>query len=840
MPMNPHVHRARKLLPFLSISLLLAALLASQATLHAQGPAPGKEDKTVALTDSMQRLVQDQMPAQDLAALTATPCVGGTAGGYPCENVDLLAFMPLSQFAAGSGNDSWGWTDPLDGTEYALMGLNNGTAFVDIGDPENPVYLGKLPTHTSSSSWRDIKVYGNYAFIVSEAGGHGMQVFDLTSLRNVVNPPVTFSETAHYGGFGNAHNIVVNQDSGYAYAVGTSTCSGGLHMVDIQNPLNPTNAGCFSSDGYTHDAQCVNYSGPDPDYQGREICFNFNEDTLTIVDVTNKAAPTQVSRTGYPNSAYTHQGWVDETQSYLLLDDELDEQSFGYNTRTRIWDISDLDQPALLGYYSGSTTAIDHNLYIKDGYAYQANYRAGLQIINLADIANANLSQEAYFDIYPSSNSASFNGAWNVFPYFDSGVVIVSGIEQGLFILRPTLAPDFSMSAGDTILAVCAPGSDATILTLNSLNGYGGSVTLGQAGLPAGATASFSPNPVTVPGSSTLTVDVGSVASGNYPFTVSGSDGSLTHDLGLALNAANAAAGTPALLSPPDGAGNQPVQPTFTWSAASDAVSYRIDIATDAAFSTIVDTASDILSTSYTPATSLPSDTTLYWRVQASNACGTGSYSPTFSFNTLVCATPNLPIPDNSPVGVTDVLNVAAGGPPLSDLNVSILASHTWVGDIAFTLTHVDTGTSVTVFDRPGVPGSTFGCSGNDVDATLDDEAATPVENECGGGTPTIQGSFIPNNPLSAFDGEDPGGQWSLTAADFAGGDTGTLIQWCLIPGEACYDFNGTGQVDAGDVQRVAGAWGTSDPLYDLDGNGTVGVEDVQLAAESWQVACSR
>ncbi|MGB0385397.1 MAG: choice-of-anchor B family protein [Ardenticatenaceae bacterium] len=381
----------------------------------------------------------DREAAQDLDAMSATACVNGMAGSYPCNNVDLLAFMPLAQIGGGEGNDIWGWTDLETGKEYAIMGRTSGTSFVDISDPENPVYLGNLPTHTANSNWRDLKVYNNHAFIVSEASGHGMQIFDLTQLRTVNNPPVPFSNTAHYGDFGNAHNIVINEQSGFAYAVGTTTCGAGLHMVNISTPANPTNAGCFSSDGYTHDAQCVMYHGPDTAHQGQEVCFNSNEDTLTIVDVSNKNSPTQLSRTGYNGSSYTHQGWLTEDHAYFLLDDETDERNNGHNTYTYIWDVSDLDSPSLIGTYNATTAAIDHNLYIKGQHAYQSNYRAGLRILDVSDISNANLTETAYFDIYPSSDSASFNGTWSNYPYFESGVVIVSGIEQGLFILQPNL-----------------------------------------------------------------------------------------------------------------------------------------------------------------------------------------------------------------------------------------------------------------------------------------------------------------------------------------------------------------------------------------------------------------
>jgi choice-of-anchor B domain-containing protein len=419
--------------------MLLVLAWAGRSQLSAQELGGQGTDESP-LTQVMQAFLADWQPPENLEPMAAVPCVGGMAGSYPCSNVDLLAFMPLATIGGGNGNDSWGWTDSLTGKEYAIMGRSSGTSFIDISDPVNPIYLGNLPTHTVNSSWRDIKVYGDHAFIVSEASNHGMQVFDLTELRTVASPPVTFSESAYYGDFGRAHNLVINEDSGYAYAVGTSTCSGGLHMVNIQNPLSPTNAGCFSADGYTHDAQCVNYTGPDPDHQGKEICFASNEDTLTIVDVTNKAAPVQLSRTPYAGSAYTHQNWITDDHVYVLVDDELDEMNFGHNTRTRIFDVSDLDQPVFVDYHNGRTPAIDHNMYIHNGYVYQANYRSGLSILDISDVANGNLTDVGYFDIYPSSDSPNFNGAWSTYPYYDSGVVIVSGIEQGLFILQPHLS----------------------------------------------------------------------------------------------------------------------------------------------------------------------------------------------------------------------------------------------------------------------------------------------------------------------------------------------------------------------------------------------------------------
>lgn len=365
-----------------------------------------------------------------------TPCNNGQAGSFPCNGFDLLSHIDLNILNAGSGNDSWGWTDPLDGKEYAIVGLNNGTAFIDISSPTAPIYLGKLPTFTSNSLWRDIKVYNNYAFVVSEANGHGMQVFDLTKLRNIVSPPLTFTEDAHYDGFGNAHNIVINPTQPFAYAVGTQTFSGGPHVIDISDPLNPTFAGGYANDFYTHDAQVITYSGPDPDYQGQEIYFGSNEDEVVILNVSDKANISNISTIDYSNIGYTHQAWLTEDETYLILGDELDEISFGFNTRSIIFDLSDLDNPVVHMEYVGNLPAIDHNGYVKNGLFYQASYTSGLRVIDVTDIANQNINEVAFFDTFPIDDGVSFSGLWNVYPFFDSGNMVLSDIDSGFYLVK--------------------------------------------------------------------------------------------------------------------------------------------------------------------------------------------------------------------------------------------------------------------------------------------------------------------------------------------------------------------------------------------------------------------
>ena len=373
-------------------------------------------------------------------------CVNGRAGNYPCNGYDLKYRMSLTElgFKGATGNDCWGWVDPSNNNEYAIIGTTAGTSFVNITDPENPVLVGKLPTQTFSSPWRDLKVYKNHVFIVADRSSrsnineHGIQIFDLTKLKDVTNPPQTFSADKVFDEITSAHNIVINEEMGYAYVTGTlrdDKYRGGITFVNISNPENPEGAGGYADDGYSHDGQVVTYTGPDTDYTGKEIFIGSNENEVTIVDVTYKAAPKRISKLSYPNFRYAHQGWFTEDQKYFLLGDELDEGSLGFNTRTIIFDLTDLDDPKVHTEYLGPTSAIDHNGYVKGNSFFQASYTAGFREIDISEIENKNLNEVAFFDTYPETNSAKFNGAWSVYPYFPSGNIIISDIDRGLFII---------------------------------------------------------------------------------------------------------------------------------------------------------------------------------------------------------------------------------------------------------------------------------------------------------------------------------------------------------------------------------------------------------------------
>ena len=419
------------------------------------------QSSLVATRSGLQTITQAHLEEADPNAQAAESarhqhCLQGQADTYPCSNVDLLALMTMSEMgqeSGVSGNDLWGWTDPKTSREYALMGMSNGTAFVDVTDGGSPQFLGHLGSRGRDSPWRDIKTYGNYALIVADSSpSHGMQIFDLRRLRGITEPQ-TFSADASYNGFGSAHNIVVNETAGMAYAVGSDACGGGLHMMSVRNPLEPEFAGCFDADGYTHDAQCVYYTGPDNEFFERQLCFASNEDSLTIVDVTNPSSPVQVSRTDYAGRSYAHQSWLSPNQRTLFLDDETDERNNGHNTRTYIWDVSSLRNPRVIGTHTAATSAIDHNQYASRGFLFQSNYRAGLRILDLAKSRQGRLAEVAYFDVEPADDAARFNGAWSNYPFFNSGTVLVSDTGRGLFVLQPIL-PGFALPEAVTDLSV--------------------------------------------------------------------------------------------------------------------------------------------------------------------------------------------------------------------------------------------------------------------------------------------------------------------------------------------------------------------------------------------------
>jgi len=304
----------------------------------------------------------------------------------------------------------------------------HAAGIVDVTDPFHPIVLSNVPD--AESIWSDIAVYDEFAYNVNESGG-GVQVIDL---RGVDQGVVQLIESVYGPGIHTAHNIKVNRDSGFAYVIGSNIGSGGLIALDLSDPARPQFAGGWT-ERYVHDAHIVSYhDGP---YAGREIAFNFcGAAGLRVVDVTDKSNMHTIGTGLYPTLTYCHQGWPDDAGHYLYVDDELDElQNPAITTTTTyVFDVSEIIFPTFVTSFTNGVCSTDHNLSVRDSFVYEANYASGLRVFDVSDPMDA--FEAAFFDTHPEGNEPGFDGAWGVFTGLPSGVVLVSDIQRGLFVLN--------------------------------------------------------------------------------------------------------------------------------------------------------------------------------------------------------------------------------------------------------------------------------------------------------------------------------------------------------------------------------------------------------------------
>jgi len=397
--------------------------------------------------------------------IAASACAGGLAGAtFPCHNVDFLAQVRLTDMTTqpASASNLWGFVDLDDQREYAVLGTRNGTMIYDVTDPQAPDEVGFIAGN--ASAWREVKVYQlpnpaggrhlAYAYITTEAPGSGLQIIDLTDLPASVTLANTLMD------FGRSHTVYISNvdyasmaalpgQTAFLYIAGSDVAGGAFRIYDLSDPVHPTLVTPPpAGNQYMHDStsmlltdsrttQCANAHNP------CEVLVDFNENTVDLWDVTDKSAPARLSSTTYPTATYVHSGWPSADQRYIIVHDELDELRRGIHTQIYTLDVSDLRTPNLVTSYVGPTTTTDHNGYnIGDRY-YLAHYKRGLVIF---DSSNPQaLTEIGSFDTYltPAANSAGTDGAWGVYPFLPSGTLLVSDIENGLFLLRrnETLPP---------------------------------------------------------------------------------------------------------------------------------------------------------------------------------------------------------------------------------------------------------------------------------------------------------------------------------------------------------------------------------------------------------------
>ncbi len=374
-------------------------------------------------------------------------CLGGSAGGFACRSINLLAHMALADLSSSprNANDIWGFVDLNTEREYALLGVYNGLAVIDVTDPSDPFEVGTVTG--PGSFWRDVKVAQSYdhsagrwrshAYVSTDTVGQ-LAVVDLTELPNRVRPGGTSGGPAHNVFISNvdfATGIPLGGGRPTLQVLGGVSHEGAVDSFDLSAPLTPTRIG-GTGGGYSHDAASILITG------GRasactgtscEVLFDFNEDTIQLWDLSNRAAPRLLSSTTYDLVEYVHSGWPTEDGRFLFVHDELDESTHGLHTTIRVFDLADLEAPALAATWTGPTAATDHNGFVRGNRYYVSTYSRGLTVLDTTDPAAP--VEVAHFDTYPAHNTSSFVGAWGVFPFLPSGNLLVSDIDGGLYVL---------------------------------------------------------------------------------------------------------------------------------------------------------------------------------------------------------------------------------------------------------------------------------------------------------------------------------------------------------------------------------------------------------------------
>ena len=309
--------------------------------------------------------------------------------------------------AHGPFNDVWGYTAP-NGDEYALLCATTGTVVVDISNPSTPIERGWFPW--ASSTWRDVRTYGTYAYVVTEATA-GFQIIDLSN----PNSP-TLVGTFGTSVTNNAHNVCVDEAAGKLYLVGTNV---GVQAWDLTtNPANPTHLGQASTIGF-HDL-CVE--------NGYAYASHISGGVLRIMDTSTPLPWTILSNTPTPSS-FTHNAWPNPAGTLCVTTDE---QTGGV---IKLFDITNKASPIPLGQFTPNSSAIPHNAFIVGDKVHVSWYTEGYRCIDISDPSNP--VEVASYDTWPGA-TGGFNGCWGCYPFLPSGNILASDRNTGLYIVRPS------------------------------------------------------------------------------------------------------------------------------------------------------------------------------------------------------------------------------------------------------------------------------------------------------------------------------------------------------------------------------------------------------------------
>lgn len=363
-------------------------------------------------------------------------------------------------------------------------------------------------------------------------------------------------------------------------------------------------------------------------------------------------------------------------------------------------------------------------------------------------------------------------------------------ISNANFVIKLPTSPTFLLGLSSGSLGVCPGNTGSVTLDVTSVAGFNTPADVAVTGAPAGATVNVTPNPVTPGNAATISIsDLTPAMTGNYTLTVTATAGAITRTASIALTVYPGAPGTTALVSPANGATGLVVTPTLSWSAATLAETYQLQVATNPDFQAGSMVSSQSLSATSASLSGLAEATVYYWRVRSENNCGQSVYSPVYAFQTGSFGCGNSFISTNVPVIIdpnsintaVSILNISQNR-AIGDVNVNMAITHSWVGDLSAQLISPSQDT-IQLFDRPVAPATDYGCSGSDLDLHFDDEAlltADSLENLCTPNLPSLTGSFHPIEALNVLKGKNALGVWKLRVSDAFAEDGGAITAWSL------------------------------------------------------------
>ena len=372
-------------------------------------------------------------PIATAQASAAAQCKGGRAGELRCKNIDFVGRVT----GTGGIADVWGWVDPETKDEFAIVGGVRGVFFYNVTDPAKPVALGSVPLKAPAGLWLEIEILNDHAYWVCDLAPCGLNIFDLSRLTGPETALPVWRPDVHLP-LGTFHSIDSNPKTNHIFLNGVGIAVGTPVIFDVSTPLAPTPVGAMTDDGYTHDSLCRNYRGADKDHKGDEICFNFNEDSVTIYNVSeNPQQPVQLSRNTYETASYTHSGALSKDHNTLISTDEGDESSNQTPSTLFIWDVRDLDKPKLIDSWQANSMSIDHNVYSEGNALFHANYNNGFRILDLSKAHKGKLKEVAWIDTMPTADAPNYEGVWAAYPFLPSGNILVGDMSDGFYIVRP-------------------------------------------------------------------------------------------------------------------------------------------------------------------------------------------------------------------------------------------------------------------------------------------------------------------------------------------------------------------------------------------------------------------